>query len=356
MTKQQLIKAGRSYAMLVALVGLLVAAAAGAAPTQATSRLVTPRTLFIEQGTIHKFAQDGDRISWVGGRHYDVHLRGVSKRSGWLLGHAGPGAAVGAQSASTLVLGGTTAVWVKYAGVMTREAGIYASKPGQKKPLLIDAPGLSDSGGTYLTDLAASGGTILYADATVTCNPADCSTWSLTGGGVHRFVGKSYPPRIRGIPPAFAIATAGRRVAVVPAVVTDDHPAAAPNGPVYVYDLSGRRLARIVPQGTVREVALDWPDLAVIVTRPGGTTVVERFDASSGRLVGATSMPAASDLSIGRGKIVFRVGSTIYLWWVVVKRPAVLWRSLGKPIGLSIEGRRVAWAANGRIRALTLPQ
>ena len=66
MTKQQFSTAGRSYAMLVALVGLLVAAAAGAAPTRATSRLVTPRTLFIEQGTIHKFTQDGDRISWVG--------------------------------------------------------------------------------------------------------------------------------------------------------------------------------------------------------------------------------------------------------------------------------------------------
>jgi hypothetical protein len=82
--------------------------------------------------------------------------------------------------------------------------------------------------------------------------------------------------------------------------------------------------------------------------------VIERYDAPSGRLVGATSMPGASDLSMGRGKIVFRVGNTIYLWWAVVKRPAILWRSLGKPIGLSIEGRRVAWAANGRIRALTL--
>jgi hypothetical protein len=272
MTKHQFIKVGRSYAMLVALVGLLVAAAAGAAPTQATSRLVTPRTLFIEQGTIHKFAQDGDRISWVGGRHYDVHLRGVSKRSGWLLGHAGPGGAVGAQSASTLVLGGTTAVWVKYAGVMTREAAIYTSKPGQKKPMLVDAPGVSDFGGTYLTGLAASGETILYGDATVRCTPGDCSEWSLTDGGVHRFVGKSFPPRIRNIPPPFAIATGGSRIAVVPAVVPDpqhEELGAAPNGPVNVYDLSGRRLGRVVPQGTVREVALDWPDLAVIVTRPG---------------------------------------------------------------------------------------
>ena len=166
MIKQRLIPVARSYAMVVVPVALLIAASAGAAPSRATTSLVKPRTLVIEHGRIHKFAQDGDLITWVGGRHYVVHLRGVSSaRRSWVLGNAGPGGAVGAQSASTLVLGGKTAVWVKYAGVMTREAGIYASKPGQKKPKLVDAPGVSESGGTYLTGLAASGGTIVYGDA-----------------------------------------------------------------------------------------------------------------------------------------------------------------------------------------------
>lgn len=357
MTKQRLMRASRVPVLTAALFGLIFAAAAGPPPSRAKARLVTPRTLYIEHGTIHKFAQDGDRISWIGGRQYVVHLRTVtgrrtlSGRSSWVLGHAGVGGAVGSQGASTLVLGGQRAVWVKYAGVMTREAGIYSSKPGQKKPMLIDALGVGDSGGTYLTGLVASGGTILYGDATVRRDPN--GTWSLTGGGVHRFVGKPYPPRIQGIPPAFRIATGGRRIAVVPAVVVGDHPAAAPNGPVYVYDLSGHQLARVNPEGTVREVALDWPDLAVIVTRPGGTTVIERY--VNGTLIGATTMPETSDLSIARGRVVFRVGNTIYLWWVVPKRPVVLWRSIGKPIGLTIEGKRVAWAANGRIRALIFP-
>ena len=122
MTVQRFVHVNRANAMLVAFVGLLVAASAGATPTRATSRLVTPRTLFIEQGTIHKFAQDGDRIAWVGGRHYDVHLRGVSKRRGWLLGHAGPGGS-STRSASTLVLGGTRAVWVEYAGFLNSAGG-----------------------------------------------------------------------------------------------------------------------------------------------------------------------------------------------------------------------------------------
>jgi len=360
MTVQRFVHVNRANAMLVAFVGLLVIAAAGATPTRATSRLVTPRTLFIEQGTIHKFAQDGDRIAWVGGRHFDVHLRGVSKRHGWLLGHAGPGRTFNAHSASRLVLGGARAVWVKSSGLVT-ETVIYASKPGQKNPSLIDTLYVSDWGsGTYLTSLAASGDTILYAVAKVDYTPGEGGGWSLTGGGVRRFAGHPHSRQVHGIPPAFRIATTGRRIAVVPAVLGGPIGAdltAAPNGPVNVYDLTGHRLAQVVPQGTVREVALDWPDLAVIVTRPDGTTVIERYIfLPEGRLLGATDMPGASDLSIARGKVVFRVDNTIYMWWTVPKRPTVLWRSLGKPIGLSIEGKRVAWAANGRIRALTLPR
>jgi hypothetical protein len=363
MTSQLFIRVSWSYAMLVALVGVLIVASAGAAPTRATTSLVKPRTLYIEHGKIHKFAQDGDRIAWIGGRHYVVHLRTVtgrrtlSGRSSWVLGNAGPGAAT--HSASALVLGGTRAVWVKYGGGLTREAAIFTSQPGQKKPRLVDALGTTEFGGTYLTGLVASGQTILYGDARVTCELAEqCSTWSLTDGGVNRIIGTK-SPRIVGIPPAFRIATGGRLVAVVPAKVTDPQRGewgAEPNGPVNVYDLTGHRLGQVVPQGTVKEVALDWPDLAVIVTRPDGTTAIERYlFAPQGRLLSATDMPGASNLSIARGKVVFRVGNTIYLWWAVGKRPAILWRSLGKPIGLSIEGKRVAWAANGRIRALIFP-
>jgi hypothetical protein len=356
MIKQRLVFVTRSYAVAMTLVGLLIAVAAGAAPSRATTGLVKPRTLVLEHGRIYKFAQDGDFITWIGGRHYVVHLRSVSGRSSWVLGHAGVGAAVGAQSASTLALGGKRAVWVKYAGVMTREAGIYTAKPGQKKPMLIDAPGVSEAGGTYLTGLAADGTqTIVYGDATVTGSPPDWSEWSLTGGGVHRFVAKSFPPRVRGIPPAFAIAASVGRVAVVPAVLKDPQHAdltAAPNGPVDVYNLSGRRLARVVPQGTVRDVALSWPALAVIVGRSDGTTVIERYDAARGVLVGTTTMAGASDLAMSTSGIVFRVGRTIYA--IRTGRTAVLWRATTTPIGLSIEGKRVAWAASGRIKALNL--
>lgn len=342
----------------LAIPAALLASLTGAAPTRATVSLVTPRTLVIEHGTIHKFAQDGDFITWIGGKNYVVHLRAASGGNGWVLGNAGVGAAVGSQSASTLVLGGKRAVWVKYGGVMTREAAIFTAVPGQKKPTLIDAPGVTDYGGTYLTGLAADGPqTIVYGDARITCEPGNgCDGYSLTEGGVHRFVKKWYPPRIPGIPPAFAIAASTGRVAVVPAVLLDEQRGtwgAAPDGSVDVYNLSGRRLVRVFPKGTVREVALSWPYLAVIVGRSDGTTVIERYNAASGTLLTATTMPGATNLAIGTGGTVFLVGKSIYT--LRNGQPRLLWRATMKPIGLSIEGRRVAWAACGRIKALTLP-
>ena len=357
MTRHRIIRIGGWLAIPAAIMATLT----GAAPTRATVQQVAPRTLYNEHGTIHKFAQDGDFITWIGGRHYVVHLRGASGGPSWVLGNAGPARAVGAQSASTLVLGGKRAVWVKYGGVMTREAAIYAARPGQKKPTLVDAPGVTDYGGTYLTGLAADGEqTIVYGDARVTCEVATgCDGWSLTEGGVHRIAGSksSYQPRIPGIPPVFALAASTGRVAVVPAVLLDPQRGtwgAAPGGPVDVYNLSGGRLARVVPNGTVRQVALSWPYLAVLVTRPDGTTVIERYNVSTEKLLSATQMPGATDLAIGTGGIVFLVGKSIYT--LHDAKPALLWRATMKPVGLSIEGRRVAWAASGRIKALTLPR
>ena len=163
--------------------------------------------------------------------------------------------------------------------------------------------------------------------------------------------------RIAGIPPAYAIAASVGRVAVAPAVVTDalrGRWGAGPNGPVEVYTLAGTRIAKVVPVGTVREIALSCPDLALIVSRPDATIVIEHYDAAKGELLSATAMPGATKLAIGTGGIVFLVGKSIYT--LHDGQPRLLWRATLKPIGLSIEGRRVAWAACGRIKALTLPK
>jgi hypothetical protein len=129
----------------------------------------------------------------------------------------------------------------------------------------------------------------------------ECTDWSITGGGPSR------PPQVVSAlnswhPAGFAIAASVGRVAVVPAAVIDQLRGrwGGANGPVDVYNLSGRLLARVVPQGTVRQVAPP--------ARPGGhRDPVGRNDRDrargrrSGKLVTATTMPGASNLAISTG-------------------------------------------------------
>ena len=64
-------------------------------------------------------------------------------------------------------------------------------------------------------------------------------------------------------------------------------------------------------------------------------------------------MAGASTSRSAPAGIVFRVGKSIYA--LRAGQTALLWRATATPIGLSIEGKRVAWAACGRIKALNLP-
>src|SRR6266536_1339327 len=133
-------------------------------------------------------------------------------------------------------------------------------------------------------------------------------------------------------------------------------PAVAENGSGEVYDLAGRLLSSVRPVGTVRTVELVWPQMAVLVRRQDGTQVIERYDAAKGALTASVVVPsAASDLALGTGGLVYRVGRAIYT--LRAGHPAIVWQDKAEPIGLSVEGRRSAWAVNikghGRIVALT---
>jgi hypothetical protein len=125
-----------------------------------------------------------------------------------------------------------------------------------------------------------------------------------------------------------------------------------------VRTLDGALVLRVFPGGTVRQIAFSWPHLAALVQRHDGSRVVERYGAG-GALESAASVPrTATDVSIGSGGTVYRVGRAIYT--IRGTKPVLLWRAKATPIGLSVEGRRVAWAVNlngsGLIVALTLPR
>ncbi|HEY6461897.1 MAG TPA: hypothetical protein VIY73_17145, partial [Polyangiaceae bacterium] len=66
----------------------------------------------------------------------------------------------------------------------------------------------------------------------------------------------------------------------------------------------------------------------------------------------------APELSAGDGTLVFRVGRSIRAVDTTTKRVRTVAKAAATPVGLSIAGRRIAWAENvggrARIRAITL--
>jgi hypothetical protein len=164
------------------------------------------------------------------------------------------------------------------------------------------------------------------------------------------------------------LAAANGRIAVVPAafVRNDDccpQLAVAANGPVQIYRVAqkaGVLLTSVAPGGVVKAIALST-QLAVLTQRANASNVIERFNPGDGKLLGTTSVSSSmpAELDSSSAGIVYRVGTKIFL----IDRGGVsrlVWNARARPIGLSIEGWRIAWAENvnrrGRIVALTLPR
>jgi hypothetical protein len=110
---------------------------------------------------------------------------------------------------------------------------------------------------------------------------------------------------------------------------------------------SGRVIGRIAVNGSVQAVALSRSTVAVLVDGNAGRRI-ELFDARSKTSHGAVGVPAAtaSELSAAAANVVFRAGKTIYLLDGDRRTIRILAVATSTPIGLSIEGPRVAWAEN----------
>ena len=238
------------------------------------------------------------------------------------------------------------------------------------------------SGGDFLAGIAGDGPTLVYARTGEACDQINDTCHRLDAvGGVVFVTGQYEAPTIPGIPAAAMLAFAAHdpqssmgisqgMIAVVPAatpVVSDfrNVPRVAPNGPVVVFRVLGPQpvvhlMGSFAPAGTVRAIALDFQQLAVLVERSDGTRVLERYAPNwqGGSVIGTNTVPrgTAPRLSVSKAGIVYRVGKSIYL--LASGKPKLVWKASGTPIGLSIEGKRIAWAENvkgrGRIVALTV--
>jgi hypothetical protein len=365
----------KRLALTAASLLVLLSLSAAAAPTPARNTKPTPRTLVTEKGPMRSFAQDADGMAWIG-RDYKVHVRSFVTGQGAIVGTA----ASSGGPQPVLAVAGTRALWTKFEGGNSQESSLWTAALGEHSTAIdLFMTGSGDPGGTYLAGAAGQGPTLLYGRTSEGCSPppwppAPCQRLEASGG-VSFVTGQWQTPAIGGIPAPALIAFAahdprsGRisqgRLALAPAaspVQTDlgNVPRVDENGPVQVYwFLNEVHLAASVnPVGTVKAIALSFPQLAVLVQRPDGQRAIERYDAEDGTPIGTAAVPktTASLLSASTSGIVYRVGSSIYLLSGGTSK--LIWKAGAAPIGLSIVGKRIAWATNasgkGRIVALTL--
>ena len=337
------------------------------------------------KGLIHGFAQDGKAIAWIAGplhRSWNVYVRGPNARKTWVVGKADeidyevPGRVI----TLPLALAGTRTLWTTFThGASWGYTDVATGAPGMRQVSVneyqIWEPGLNES---PVPGVVGDGATLAYGVVLEGCRP---ETWDIPrncaelqsgpGNGVVVVAHSYNPPAIGGIPPPVMLALSQGRVAVVPAASPRPNdgygPRPAENGPVGVYDLAGRLLSTVHPIGTVRDVALAWPTLSVIVERPDGTKALELYDVRAPKGI-AVANPmrislGATDLAASEVGTVFRVGTRIYFRHARPhaenEMPLSVCQAASTPIGLSIEGHRIAWAVNvkgqGRVVALTVP-
>ena len=361
---------------------LALSASTGTKPAAGKANQVKPRTLVVENGLIHAFAQDESTIAWVD-RGYKVHVRSLTVRASAIVGRTGTPVS-GSRWTPSLALAGSSALWNTFPrGGNSLESQLETAAPWDPYATAIDlfSDSQSPNGGSFLGGLAGDGPTLVYGTTYENCDdPGGNNCHRLDAvGGVVVVTGQYEASTIPGIPPPVMVAFSAHDpqssvqisqglIAVAPAetpVTTDlgSAPRVRQNGPVEVFrglfNGVAHRSSSVAPVGSVRAIALDFHQLAVLIERADGTKAIERYNPEQGTLIGTTSVPrtTASKLSVSKAGIVYLVGSKIHL--LAGGTPKLVWRASGTPIGLSIEGKRIAWAVNvkghGRVVAVTVP-
>ena len=329
-----------------------------------------------DSGTIASFAQDGQLLAWfsLGSGHCNaVHvlsLHGVEAtlpKPGtnnvtcrWTIGQAPVGLAVGARGGGALwTLHERASVDLDYV------LGANVRDPRERRfGQLAHTRG---GAGLWLGGVAGDGDTLVYSLATVGyVDQLDCLSGgscrrTITGGGVHRIVGR-LDPVVRGTRAALQVAASAGRIAYIraAAVASDGQPVANAHLPIEVrIAATGALVSRVVPDGLPLAVALAPHHLAVLARR-SGKLHVSWYEADSGRRLGSVPVPqrTSAQLTASDRVVVYHVGTLIEGIDLASHRAHKLVRAGSRPIGLSLEGTRLAWAENnkgtGRIRALSL--
>jgi hypothetical protein len=335
---------------------LLLASVAAAMTWISTAVAAEPVTLVSTQRPITEFVQDDGYVAWsVCPGEPRVTMRALSTGFSRTFSNSGHCEETDGSSffgGSGLALARSRVLWFRVE--ISEMDSVYANVAtgGLYDPEVRVLQFFWDDG--FARPLAGADDTLVYAFLNDINDESE---------GVNRVRGRART-RIPGVSRRSAVlAAAGRRVALAPARGFGSAATRpARNGPVEVRNaFTGALVTTFNPVGTVLALALTQTRVAVLVKADSGARHIERYSVTTGSLVGSTWVRrgTASRLDMSGSRIVYRIGRDIRLLEAKTGATRLLWRTGTLfPIGVSIEGRRVAWAINkwkrGKIRALWL--
>jgi hypothetical protein len=362
---------------------VLLAAAVSLAAAAVSAAGATPRTETLysrASGTISAFAQDDKLITWFtpNARGCNiVHVRSVfnglqrdlpKQRNShnvtcrW---------SIRGTPVRLAVAGGTSNVlWTLHEDSPLQFDYLVGAGAGDRRERRFQELAHTKRGnGLWFGGIAGDGTTLAYAVTSVDYQDeagclagTDSCAMKIAGGGVFRVVGRQRLPKL--VPGtkhgAVAIAANGGRIAYVEtgSITKRGKPVARPDLPIQVVDAAdGHVVSRVKPQGTPIAIALSAHVLAALERTPLGLRLAW-YAPSTGAPIGSVpvAIAASPELAVSDGLAVFHVGRSIRAVEIHTGRVKTLITAAAPPIGLSIEGTRLAWAENlthgARIRAL----
>jgi hypothetical protein len=370
-----------AFAVAAIVAAASAAGAAGrsmrpAAPTKGEAG--PPTVLVTTKFPIEHFAQDGARIAWTSGSGCaEVHLRSASGGKAAIIDDTNGGDGC-YHPLDAFAVAGRRVLWGGIVDCCIEGIGsVFLAAPGRRPKELRSIEQEFHSWGDFLTGASGDGATLVFSIADIYlsadkqvdpnrgfihCLPHDPCTWEVGGGGVWRVVGRS-AARVPGAPPTVLVAASKERIALVPAAHTfypgpctnstptgcPKVPHAASGGKVEIRDAeSGAVLSSFAPPGRVTALAFAWPGVAVLV-RSRGSATIATYDGRTGALRRRTKVPVttANELDLAGGSVVFRVGQSIRRLSTATGRIVLVANARSMPVGLSVEGRRIAWAEKG---------
>jgi hypothetical protein len=372
----------------MAVVVSLVQLQAGAAARPAAHGQ-NPQTLYASpNGTIQAFAQDGPLLAWfspgVKKGCNAVWVRSLDNSGQVRLPDESPSAPnvtcrFGIVPPVNLALAGTNVLWtlrekqstipfdyILGAGVGNdtterRFKEVAHTKRGPGFWLGGIAGNTVRTGGQAVSSLVYGITAVEYVDEIACLSGGSCQMKLAAGGGVYQVVGRPPATLIPNTRAAVEVSVSGSTVAYVPAAAVGPQgtPIAAADQPVEIVDVgTGVSIAHVTTLGIPLAISLTPHVLATLERTPTGLKLAWYSATKTGTAIGSVDVPPATapEVSANDQIAVFRVGRFLHVLTFATGHSRTVAETVGRPIGVSLAGSRLAWAENvngrGRIRAL----